>query len=152
MQKTNQRIDILGVELKWLLTLEATGNNYCLLDTHIPPGVGVPPHQHPYQESFYVLEGDPEFALEVNGKLKWQSAVPGQLVNIPPDAMHGFRNTGTGNVRVLITGTEALGRFFEAAGTVLADGEQACAQPSPEELQRILTIAGEHGQKFLAPA
>ncbi len=152
MQTTNQRIDILGVELKWLLTLEATGNHYCLLDTRVPPGVGVPPHQHPYQESFYVLEGDPEFALEVNGRLQWQSAVPGQLVNIPPDAMHGFRNPGTSDVRVLITGTPELGHFFEEAGQVLADGENAPAQPSAETIQKVLAIAEKHGQRFLAPA
>lgn len=152
MQKTNQRIDVLGVELKWLLTLEATGSSYCLLDTRIPAGVGVPPHQHPYQESFYVLEGEPEFALEVNGQLKWESAAPGQLVNIPPDAMHGFRNTSGDEVRVLITGTDGLGKFFEEAGRALAEGESACTQPSQEAVQQVIAIAEKHGQRFLAPA
>ncbi|MDE3199854.1 MAG: cupin domain-containing protein [Acidobacteriota bacterium] len=152
MQKTNQRIDILGAELKWLLPLEATGNKYCLLEARIAPGVGVPPHQHPDQESFYVLEGDPEFALEINGRLKWQSAVPGQLVNVPPNAIHGFRNTSYDEVRVLITGTEGLGRFFEEAGLVLAEGESACAEPSPDTIQQVISIAEKHGQRFLGPA
>lgn len=152
MHEKAGRIDILGVELEWLLKLEATGDKYCMLAARVPAGVGVPPHRHPDQESFFVLEGQAEFALDVNGELVWNRAGAGELVNIPPEALHGFRNAGSSDVRLLITGTEGLGRFFAEAGRELAEGESPQAQPTMETVQRVLAIAEKYGQQFMAPA
>ena len=63
LQATNQHFDILDVEIEWLVKLEATGGSHCMLAPHVPPDVGVPPHQHPDQEAFFVLDGQAEFAV-----------------------------------------------------------------------------------------
>src|SRR6201986_3999817 len=127
----NDRIDILGVELEWKLRLEDTDGQYCVLAATVAPGVGVPPHQHPDQEAFFVLEGRPEFALAESGELAWKTAAPGDMVTIPVDALHGFRNGSGGVVRLLIMCTAGLGRFFEEAGAPLAEGETAGHDLSP---------------------
>jgi quercetin dioxygenase-like cupin family protein len=145
------RFDILGVELEWKLRLDETGDQYCVLAATVAPGVGVPPHQHPDQEAFFVLEGRPEFALAQGQELVWQTAAPGDLVKIPVDVMHGFRNESGAEVRVLIMCTAGLGRFFEDAGTPLGDGESAGGDLSPAAIQRVIEIAQSHGQRFPAP-
>ena len=63
-----------------------------------PEFQGVEPHSHDDQvDSFYVLEGEAEFVFgdEVI------RAGPGTYVAAPIGVVHGFRNTGTGELRML---------------------------------------------------
>jgi quercetin dioxygenase-like cupin family protein len=58
----------------------------------------VPPHVHPDKvDSFYVLEGELEFAVEG----ETLRAGPGAYVAAPPGVRHGFRNPGPGSARFL---------------------------------------------------
>src|SRR5579859_1985543 len=62
------------------------------------PGIQRSLHTHPdHVDSFYVLEGEAEFTLgdEV------VRAVAGTWVTAPIGIVHGFRNTGDGELRVL---------------------------------------------------
>src|ERR1700685_4018941 len=108
----NDRVEVLGIELEWKLRRNDTVDQYCVLAATMPPGAGVPLHQHPQQEAFFILEGEPEFAVENGAGLAWKTVKPGDLVNIPSDALHGFRNVSAGNVRVLLTCVGELGTFF----------------------------------------
>jgi quercetin dioxygenase-like cupin family protein len=143
--------EVLGVELQWKLRRHETMNQYCVLSATVPPGVGIPPHKHPDQEAFYVLEGLPEFAEDGPDGLVWKQAAPGEMVNIRPEAMHGFRNATDKNVKVLITCEAGLGRFFEAAGTPLNAGAPR-PEITPDAIGRVLAIAEKYGQRFAAPA
>jgi quercetin dioxygenase-like cupin family protein len=63
-----------------------------------PDFEGVDPHTHPDQlDSFYVLEGEAEFTVgdEV------VRASPGSFVAAPIGVVHGFRNAGDGELRLL---------------------------------------------------
>ena len=148
--KESDRIEILGIELEWKLRRNDTVDQYCVLAATMPPGVGVPIHQHPQQEAFFILEGEAEFAVESSG-LAWKKVLPGDMVNIPPDAMHGFRNESDGEVKLLLTCAAELGEFFEEAGLPLTENEPVRAEVSAQEVQRVLEIALKHGQRFLAP-
>jgi len=148
-----EKIEVLGVELEWKLTADDTNHQYCVLAATVPPGVGIPPHQHPDQEAFYVLDGSPEFAFETLLGLNWKRAEPGEMINIPPHTLHGFRNLTDHTVRVLITCTPNLGRFFEDAGLPIAhDVPHTLAPPTPAQIQRVLEIAQRYGQRFAPPA
>src|ERR1700730_2032803 len=72
---------------------------------------GVPVHQHPLQEAFFILEGQAEFALENGAGLAWKEVNPGDMVNIPPDAIHGFRNESDRDVKLLLTCEAGLGSY-----------------------------------------
>ena len=82
----------------------------------------------------------------------WKEVNPGDMVNIAPDAIHGFRNESYRDVKLLLTCEAGLGRFFEEAGTPLTENQSARANISAEEIQRVLQIAKKHGQRFPAPA
>jgi quercetin dioxygenase-like cupin family protein len=145
----SEKIDILGVEMEWKLTDAETGNQYCVLEATLPPGVVVPPHRHPDQEAFFVLEGAPEFASERPNGLEWCFAVPGETINIPSMAWHGFRNPTESDVRVLITCTPNLGRFFEEAGLPFhRESPYRVTVPSTEQVERVLDIGERYGHIY----
>jgi len=145
----SEKLELLGVELQWKLTDAETKNQYCILEAIIPSGVMMPPHRHPDQEAFFILEGAPEFALESPHGFEWCFSVPGELVNIPPMTLHGFRNPTTSDVRALIACTPNLGRFFEEAGLPF-DYETPYRHkiPSAEQIQRVMEISERYGHVF----
>jgi quercetin dioxygenase-like cupin family protein len=145
----SEKLELLGVELEWKLTDAETSNQYCVLLATIPPGVMAPAHRHPDQEAFLVLEGAPEFAVESSNGLEWCFATPGEMINIPSMKLHGFRNPTTSDVRVLITCTTNLGRFFEDAGLPFS-GESPYRHkiPFPAQIQRVIEIATRYGHVF----
>ena len=63
-----------------------------------PDFEGVGPHSHAdHVDSFYVLEGEAEFVLGD----ETVRAGPGSYVAAPIGAVHGFRNVGAGELRML---------------------------------------------------
>jgi mannose-6-phosphate isomerase-like protein (cupin superfamily) len=66
--------------------------------TFAPDFEGVAPHSHPdHVDSFYVLEGEAEFVFGDNVV----RAGPGTFVAAPTGIEHGFRNVGSGDLRML---------------------------------------------------
>jgi mannose-6-phosphate isomerase-like protein (cupin superfamily) len=62
-----------------------------------PPGKGVDIHVHPYSETFVLLEGSGRWTagddvVELG---------PNQMLVVPPETPHGFRNTGEGSLLVV---------------------------------------------------
>ena len=66
------------------------GVDVSIFVTRTPPGKAVELHVHPYAETFLLLEGHGRWTAgdEVVG-LK-----PEQMLVVPPDTPHGFRNIG----------------------------------------------------------
>jgi mannose-6-phosphate isomerase-like protein (cupin superfamily) len=63
-----------------------------------PDFEGVEPHSHSdHVDSFYVLEGDAEFVMGEETVL----FRPGSYVAAPIGVVHGFRNAGDGELRML---------------------------------------------------
>lgn len=145
-----RRIAILAGYMEWILTPAETDGHYCMLETLIPPGAGVPPHQHPDEESFYIVEGTLEVARASSGGLAWFPVTAGDSIHVPGNEVHGFRNIGTTNARTLVTGTAGLGAFFEEAGIpITTETPRPTGPPSPAEIERVLSIARKYGHRFL---
>jgi len=53
-------IGLVGDTYTILVAGKDTAGRYCLIDMHIPPGGGPPPHRHDFEEMFSVLEGEIE--------------------------------------------------------------------------------------------
>jgi quercetin dioxygenase-like cupin family protein len=63
-----------------------------------PDFEGVDPHTHPdHADCFYVLSGEAEFTLDG----ETFRAGPGSFVAAPIGTVHGFRNAGEGDLRLL---------------------------------------------------
>jgi quercetin dioxygenase-like cupin family protein len=74
-----------------------TAGRYSLIDMHVPPGGGPPPHRHDFEESFTVLEGEIEATFRGEKFL----LRTGQVIQIPANAPHQFRNNSAQPARLL---------------------------------------------------
>lgn len=145
-----RRMVILAGYMEWILTPAETNGHYCMLEAFIPPGAGVPPHQHVDQEAFYILEGALELARLSSAGLEWFPVTAGDSIHVPSNEIHGFRNTSTMNARTLVTATAGLGAFFEEAGLPIAPGTSPpTGPPSAADVERVLTIARKYGHRFV---
>jgi mannose-6-phosphate isomerase-like protein (cupin superfamily) len=74
---------------------EDHGVGVCVLFIDAAPGDGPRLHSHPYEEIFIVQEGQGRFVAGDEERV----AVAGDIVVVPADTPHAFRNTGAGPLR-----------------------------------------------------
>ena len=96
---------------KVLLRSEESAGAVGVVESHVPPGWEGPPlHHHPFDEGFYVLEG--ELTFQLGEELR--SATPGDFVFAPANAVHTFANLSDTPARYLIVITPGgFERYFE---------------------------------------
>jgi len=84
-------IKAFGLDLKVLLSTEATGGAISVLMGWHKPGEGPPDHVHfSREEMFFILDGT--YELTVDGQTS--TAGPGTIVFIPRNVVHRFKNIG----------------------------------------------------------
>jgi mannose-6-phosphate isomerase-like protein (cupin superfamily) len=84
-------IKAFGLDLKILLTTEATGGAISVLIGWHKPGEGPPDHVHFNQEEmFFIVEGTYELTIDS----RTSTAGPGAIVFIPRGVVHRFKNVG----------------------------------------------------------
>ncbi len=92
--------ELPGGVLRTVVKVESaeTGGAFALIESALNADAwkGPEPHvHHSGSETFYVLEGTMEFALDQERI----TATPGTCVHIPAGAVHAFSNPGPGRVR-----------------------------------------------------
>jgi len=117
---TDQKIPHIGVvgdTYTILLTAKDTAGRFCLIDMHIPPGGGPPPHRHDFEETFRVLEGE----LDVVFRGAKRRLCAGETINVPANAPHQFHNSSSQPVRMLcICSPAGQEEFFAEVGVPVA--------------------------------
>jgi quercetin dioxygenase-like cupin family protein len=110
-------IGLVGNTYTVTVTGEDTAGRYCVIDMHIPPGGGPPPHRHDFEETFILLEG------EIDATFRGQKSTvrAGDTLHIPANAPHQFRNASTGPVRLLcICSPAGQENYFREIGVPVA--------------------------------
>ena len=90
-------VGIVGDTYTLLLTGKDTAGRYTLIDMHIPPGGGPPPHRHDFEETFTLLEGE----LQATFRGEKRTVRAGETIHIPANAPHQFHNSSEKPVRLL---------------------------------------------------
>lgn len=115
--QTLPHIGLVGDTYTTLLSGRDTAGHYSIIDMHIPPGGGPPPHRHDFEETFTVLEGE----IEVTFRDQKSTARAGETIHIPANAPHRFQNTSTQPARLLcISSPAGLDEFFTKVGAPVA--------------------------------
>ena len=115
--QTLPHIGLVGDTYTVLLTGKDTAGRYCLIDMHVPPGGGPPPHRHDFEESFTILEGE----IEATFRGEHSTVHAGEVINIPANAPHQFQNKSEQAARLLCVCSPAgQEEFFMEVGVPVA--------------------------------
>jgi quercetin dioxygenase-like cupin family protein len=110
-------IGLVGDTYTILVSGKDTAGRYCLVDMHIPPGGGPPPHRHDFEEMFSVVEGE----IEATFRGKKMIIRAGETINIPANAPHQFQNKSQRPARLLCLCSPAgQEEFFREVGVPVA--------------------------------
>ncbi len=140
---SQHHIGLVGDTYTITVTGEDTGGRFCVIDMHVPPGGGPPPHRHDFEETFILLEGE----IEATFRGKKSTVRAGDTVNIPANAPHQFHNASASATRMLcICSPAGQEKFFIQAGTPVAT--RTTAPPKLDEKQQAEFI---EKVKALAP-
>jgi quercetin dioxygenase-like cupin family protein len=121
-------IGLVGDTYTVILSGKETAGQFCLIDMHIPPGGGPPPHRHDFEETFILLEGE----IEATFRGEKSVAHAGQTIHIPANAPHQFRNASDQPARLLcICAPAGQEEFFAAVGVPVAT--RTTPPPKPDE-------------------
>lgn len=86
-----------GITIRWVIGQPEGAPNFAMRVIEFEPGAVFPPHQHPSEHEIFVLEGE-GVAEGPRGPVAMR---PGVALYIPPDELHGYRNTGAGVLRFI---------------------------------------------------
>jgi quercetin dioxygenase-like cupin family protein len=122
-----------------LVACGANGSATVMVNT-VAARNGPPLHVHPFEESFYILDGS--FIFELDGVA--HIAAPGDFVHIPANVPHVFQNTSDRDGRYLILIRPAgIEKFFaECAAHAVND---------PSDIATMNALGGNYGVKILGP-
>jgi mannose-6-phosphate isomerase-like protein (cupin superfamily) len=110
-------IGVVGDTYTIVLSGEDTDGRFCLIDMHVPPEGGPPPHRHDFEETFIVLEGE----IEATFRGQKRSVKAGETINVPANAPHQFHNSSSAATRMLcICAPAGQEEFFKEVGTPVA--------------------------------
>ena len=133
-------LKVLGEQLTVLASAEQTGSYEIFRQSGVE-GDGPPPHSHPWDEAFYVIEGQVHFGV---GDAQDLIAELGTLVHVPGGSTHWFRFGAGGGAMVSITSRAGASAFFTRV-----DAEVSPADP---DLGALIGIATAHGLDLAVPS
>src|SRR5262245_50720920 len=128
-------LNIVGEHVTVLASGEAT-EGYEIFLQRGPEGSGPPPHNHPWDESFFVCKGQVDFGIGEDA----MTASAGTLVHLPAGTVHWFRFGRGGGEMVSITSRLGASKMF-------ADIAREVAPVNPD-LEELAEVAGRHGLKL----
>ena len=146
-------LGVAGGTYTILLTGRDTAGRYCMIDMYVPPGGGPPPHRHDFEESFTVLEGE----IDATFRGAKETVRAGQVINIPANAPHQFRNNSEMPARLLcICSPAGQEDYFLEIGVPVATRTTLPPKPDAAAEQafraRAQALAPKYKTEFLKQA
>jgi quercetin dioxygenase-like cupin family protein len=133
--EASDNLFVLGETLRPLLT-NAMGSAIEIFDTRGPANAGPPPHQHPWEEIYVVLEG--ELEVSIDGQV--QVITAGGVAHVPANVTHGYRNVSDAHFLTIVTKGNATKFFRQVASEI---------EMSPPDVPGVVRVAADHGINFL---
>ena len=134
--ETAQHIGLVGDTYTITVAGKDTGNRFCVIDMHVPPGGGPGPHRHDFEETFILLEGE----VEVTFRGEKVTARAGDTVNIPSNAPHQFHNASSKPIRMIcVCAPAGNDSFFLEIGVPVATRTTPPPPLTREQMAEFLT-------------
>lgn len=134
-----EKLVALGAEVRFLCEAEKTESKWSLMEVTVPKDAGPPLHHHPWDEAYYVIEGDVRFVLGSDVHL----VHAGDFLYAPGGAPHAFHGVSEKPARVLIFDAPATaGQFFKDVNREV--------RSYPADLVKVPEIGARHGLQFVS--
>ena len=146
-------IGLVGDTYTITVTGEQTNGRFCLIDMHIPPGGGPPPHRHDFAAPFILNDGE----MEATFRGKKSVVRAGDTLNIPANAPHQFHNASTMPVRMLcICAPAGQEKFFLEVGVPVATPTTPPPKLDEKEqaafIEKVMKLAPKYRTELLREA
>jgi len=138
LDQASRSLNVVGEKITVLASGRQTGS-YEIFFQAGPEGSGPPPHNHPWDESFYVTKGDIAFGIEE----KEMIASPGTLVHLPAGTTHWFRFGKGGGEMISMTSREGASHMFGEIDREIA--------PTAPDFGKLVEIGQRHGLTVSPP-
>jgi quercetin dioxygenase-like cupin family protein len=132
----NETMNMLGEQFTVLAAGEETGS-YEVFVQVVPPGAGPPLHSHPWDEAFYVLDGELVFSTDEQET----DAPVGTFVHFPGDSPHAFASRGGTATILSFTSHPGAAAFFRESNRIISE--------YPGYLERFFAVPGRHSVRLL---
>lgn len=139
-QGEGEQMSVLGVGVRFLCNARKTGNAWSLMEAVVPRDGGPPPHDHPWDEAYYVVEGEVRFQLGARHEV----IKAGEFLYAPAGTLHAFRGASERPARMLIFDAPAHAEaFFREVESEIAE--------LPRDLFKVPGIGERHRIRFAPP-
>ena len=131
---------VLGTNVRFLLEAARTNHTFSLMEVELPKDQGPPSHDHPWDEAYYIIDGDVWFMVD-NSEQVFST---GDFIYAPGGTLHSFRGAGEKPARVLVFDAPATAEgFFREASREVVN--------YPEDLAKVPEIGLRHNLRFMPP-
>ena len=86
-----------GTSIRQLIGEQDGAPVYTMRMIEIVSGGHSPRHHHPYEHENYIIEGNGQVFIND----QWYNLQPGDVVFVPPDVIHQYRNNGKNTFKFL---------------------------------------------------
>ncbi|WP_338429826.1 cupin domain-containing protein [Synechococcus elongatus] len=131
------QLSVLGCEVRFLCEPGNTDRNFSLMEVVLPKDQGPPPHDHPWDEAYYVVEGQVRFLLGTEETI----FTSGDFIYAPGGTLHAFQGAADQPARVLVFDSPAT------AGDFFKDVDRE-VKIIPDDLRKIPEIGLRHQLRF----
>jgi len=136
-----ETLSVLGTSVRFLCESEKTANGFSVMEVVLPKDQGPPPHEHPWDEAYYILEGQARFQV---GDMEAVFGA-GDFLYAPGGVVHAFRGASEAPARVLVMDAPAAAeKFFREV-----DRE---VKAMPQDLAKLPEIGSKHQLTFRTAA
>ncbi len=127
--KSHVVLDVLGPTVEFMVLPSESEDRYCVLKGTIPPGVSVPLHSHPDDESFFLFSGAVQALVQRQDGFESIAMHAGDFRHVPQGVTHAWKNQSN---------EPAIAGAFRPP-------------PSPADIQRFAEVAARYHHRLASP-
>jgi len=133
-----EKLPVTGGEVRLLCEADQTDHAWSVAECVMPENSGPPPHHHPWDEAYYVVEGEFRFKVAEKEMLVKR----GDFVYVPGGMVHAFQAVSKTPSRLLFFDTPAhSGDFFREVSREVRE--------FPRDAHKMGEIGTRHGINFI---
>jgi quercetin dioxygenase-like cupin family protein len=136
-QDEGEAMSVMGAQVRFLCAASETEKAWSLMEVQLPAHAGPPPHHHPWDEAYYVVEGEVTFSLDGRERL----VRAGDFVYAPAGTVHGFAGASANPARLIIFDAPAHAEAF------FRDVDREVKE-MPHDLAKVPVIGSRHQIHF----